>query len=261
MLADTQAARIFFAKAYRQRTCQKIEELVLPEEPKAPSFGNLGMPLVIRSMAGPELLWKYPFKPVRATWDVFQKLPLQNYVMEKKYDGWRAIVQVAAGGITMWTRDKAFIVMPDNLSKQLAALEMPEGTLLDGEIWNMTQRGAWRHNKSVVCALTLWDAMRVGHRDISNEPLEARRQQLEKLLEGKNTPDIKTTEILPADEKLAREIDVEAHSFREGAKARSGFIHGVVLKRRGSPRRDNAVRCVEHADWLKVVFDGMQSGI
>jgi ATP-dependent DNA ligase len=204
-------------------------------------------------------LWKYPFKPVRATWAAFKTLPMSNYFMEKKYDGWRAIVQVGQEGVTLWTRDKALITMPDNLGRQLAALEMPAGTLLDGEIWNMSKRGAWRHNKSVVCALTLWDAVRIDSRDLSNEPIEIRRQQLEQLLAGHDTPDIKTTEILPADEALARQIDEDAHAMREGV--RSGYIHGVVLKRKGSPRRDHAVRCVEHADWIKIVFDGMQSGL
>ena len=231
--------------------------LPLPAEKK--NAGNSNKPRVIRGMATPAL-WKYPFKPLKATWAVFQTVNLQNYFMEKKYDGWRAMVQVANNTVTLWTRDKKLIAMPNNLGEQLAKLEMPEGTLLDGEIWNMDKRGAWRHNPSVVCALTLWDAIRVGVRDLSNEGIESRRQQLEQLLAGKDTPDVKTTEILPADEKLARQIDEEAHSFREGAQARSGFIHGVVLKRHRSPRRDNAVRCVEHADWLKVVFDGMQSG-
>jgi ATP-dependent DNA ligase len=212
-------------------------------------------------MSAPQSVpWKFPFKPMRATWSVFKTLPLQSYIMEKKYDGWRAIVQVGPG-ISLWTREKRQITMPDNLGKQLAALGMPDGTLLDGEIWNMSKRGAWRHNKSVVCALTLWDAIRFDHRDLSNEPLETRRQKLEEILAGKNTPDIKATEILQPDETLAKQIDAEARSFREETNARSGFIHGVVLKRKGSPRRDNAVRSVEHADWIKVVFDGMQSGL
>ena len=218
------------------------------------------MARVIKSMAVPKL-WKYPFKPVRATWDIFKKVNPDNYFMEKKYDGWRAIVQVADGGITLWTREKALIMMPDNLGKQLAALEMPEGTILDGEIWNMFKRGAWRSDRKAICALTLWDAIRVDKRDLSDEPIEVRRQQLEGLLAGKNAPDIKTTEILSADESLAHQIDEEAHSARDGAGARSGFIHGVVLKRRGSPRRDHAVSCKEHPDWLKIVFAGMQSGL
>jgi ATP-dependent DNA ligase len=212
------------------------------------------------------LPWKFPFKPIPAPWSVFQTLTLSNYFMEKKYDGWRAIIQVQGrnlftNGISLWTRDKRMIAMPDNLAKQLVELDMPDGTLLDGEIWNMTKRGAWRHNRASVCALTIWDAIRVGTRDLSNEPIEKRREALEQLLQGKDTPDIKATELLAADETIARQIDAEARSFREGSQARSGFIHGVVLKRRGSPRRDNAVRCVEHADWIKVVFDGMQSGL
>lgn len=218
---------------------------------------------VTRSMVtapAPTLPWKFPFKPVRATWSVFKTSDPAKYFMEKKFDGWRAIVQIGPG-ISLWTREKRQITMPDNLGKQLAELGLPDGTLLDGEIWNMSKRGAWRHNKSVVCALTLWDTIRFAHRDLSNEPIEIRRKQLEDLIGGKDTPDIKATEVLPADESLARKIDEKARSFREGTQARSGFIHGVVLKRRGSPRRDNAVRCVEHVDWIKVVFDGMQSGV
>ncbi len=209
----------------------------------------------------PTLPWKYPFKPVRATWNIFKTVNPEQYIMEKKYDGWRAIVQVTKGGVSLWTREKRPIAMPDNLTKQLAELQLPEGTLLDGEIWNTSKRGAWRHNRSVVCALTLWDAIRVGPQDLSGQPLEARRAELDNIINGKGMPDVTTTEILPVMEQMAREIDQEAHSFRDSTQSRSGFVHGIVLKRRGSPRRDHAVRCVEHADWIKVVFEGMQSGL
>ena len=198
-------------------------------------------------------------KPISASWSIFSILKSDKYWMEAKYDGWRAIVQVDHG-VSLWTRDKRPIAMPNNLVQQLESLDMPDGTLLDGEIWNMNKRGAWRHDKTAVCALTLWDTVRFDNKDLSREPIETRRKKLEELLQDKNTHDIKTTEILPVDENLARKLDEEAPSFRESSQARSGFIHGVVIKRRGSPRRDHVTRCVEHADWIKVVFSGMQSG-
>src|SRR5271157_3490302 len=96
--------------------------------------------------AMPTLPWKFPFKPVRASWSVFKTIDTAKYIMEKKFDGWRAIVQIGPA-ISLWTREKRQITMPDNLGKQLATLGLPDGTLLDGEIWNMSKRGAWRHNK------------------------------------------------------------------------------------------------------------------
>jgi len=198
--------------------------------------------------------FKFPMKPIRASWSIFKTLDPEKYTLEPKYDGFRAIVQVGKE-VTLWTRDKVQMVIPNNLVSQLAELDMPEGTLLDGEIWNMSKRGSWRHNPKEVCALTLWDTIRFAKRDLSNEPIEVRRKHLEDLLQGKNTPDIKSTEILPVDEMLTHKMDEEAHLFRENSKARSGFIHGVVIKRRGSPRRDHVTRCIEHCDWVKLVFN------
>lgn len=199
-------------------------------------------------------------KPVRATSTVLKTVDINKYVMEKKYDGWRAIVIVNKGA-TLWTRDKRKIDLPDNLREQFEVMGIPDGTILDGEIWNPTKRGAWRHNNRVVCNLTLWDAIRLDNHDLSNEPLEARRAKLESLLAGQAISDIKMTELLTPSLELITEIEHEAQSFRESTQARSGFIHGVVLKRKGSPRRDHVTRCVEHVDWVKIVFDGMQSGV
>jgi len=204
--------------------------------------------------------WKYPMKPVRASSAVLKTVDTSKYVMEKKYDGWRAIVIVNRGA-TLWTREKRKIDLPDNLREQFAVMGIPDGTILDGEIWNPTKRGAWRHNHSVVCNLTLWDAIRLDHKDLSNEPLEARRAKLESLFVGKSVPDIQMTELLVPSLELVTEIEQEAQSFRESTQARSGFIHGVVLKRKGSPRRDHVTRSVEHVDWIKIVFSGMQSGV
>jgi ATP-dependent DNA ligase len=202
--------------------------------------------------------WLFPFKPVRVRESIFESIDPQKYILEKKYDGWRALL-IAGPVPILWTREKTRIDMPDNLRPQIESLNLPDGTVLDGEIWTPEKRGAWRHNKGVDCRLTLWDAIRSGKRDLSALPLEARRTELESLL-GAGTRDVGIVEWLPADAASYATVRAEAESFREQAQSRSGFIHGAVLKRRGSPRRDHAVRCVEHADWLKIVVDGMNSG-
>lgn len=202
--------------------------------------------------------WMFPFKPVRVRETIFETIDPKKYVMEKKYDGWRAILIVGQTP-TLWTREKTRIEMPDNLRPQIEALRLPDGTVLDGEIWTPSKRGAWRHNKGVACKLTVWDVVRSGRRDLSAAPLEERRLELKAIL-GPGAEDVGAVEWLPADAASYAEVRREAESFRVQAQSRSGFVHGAVLKRLGSPRRDHAVRCVEHADWLKIVVDGMNSG-
>jgi ATP-dependent DNA ligase len=143
--------------------------------------------------------------------------------------------------------------MPNNLREQLSAMGLPRGTVLDGEIWNPLKRGSWRHDKSVTCQLTLWDAIRVGGQDLSRQPLEERHAALTALMR-EEVADVKAVEHLPANMETLSAIREEAVNHWKTEELRSGFIHGVVLKRKGSPRRDHCSRCVEHADWLKIVF-------
>ena len=203
--------------------------------------------------------WKFPFKPVRVTESVFGTVDPSAYVMEKKYDGFRAILIVGRGRSELWTREQRRIEMPDNLASQVEDLALPDGTVLDGEIWTPTKRGSWRHNRQVRCSLTFWDAIWAGHRDLGHVALEDRVAELRKLVEGR-AEDVSVVEQLPASLEGYRAVVEEAEAFRAGTQSRSGFVHGAVLKRRGSPRRDHSTRCVEHADWLKLVIPGMDSG-
>jgi ATP-dependent DNA ligase len=170
------------------------------------------------------------------------------------FDGWRAIVIVNRVP-ELWTREKHKIDMPINLATQLRQLDLPVGTVLDGEIWNPLKRGAWKHSNGIECKLTLWDAIRYGTKDISTQPIEERRKALYSLLKPE-CEHIKAVEVLPATKENCQMIFKEAAEIRTQA-VRSGFIHGVVLKKNGSPRRDHATRSTEHPDWLKIVFDGM----
>lgn len=202
-----------------------------------------------------EVIWKHPMKPVRVTEAVFDGIVTQDrYVMEKKYDGWRAVVVCDwSGRVSLWTREKRPIDVPDNLRPQLAGLGLPPGTVMDGEIWNPLKRGSWSHNRSVRCLITLWDVVQVGGTDLGQAPIEARYERLASIVGG-GAEDVSVVERIPATAEALREVRAEAEARRSVGSLRSGFIHGVVLKRRGSPRRDHCSRCVEHADWRKIVF-------
>ncbi len=149
--------------------------------------------------------------------------------------------------------------MPDNLREQIASLELPAGTVLDGEIWTPTKRGSWRHDKTVVCNLAFWDVIRAGMEDLSQERLEKRHERLVDLV-GDKAPNIVAIEQHAATVESFEKILKSAREHRSSTDSKSGFVHGVVLKKLGSPRRDHPTRTIDHPDWVKVVFDGMDSG-
>ena len=204
------------------------------------------------------LLFIYPMKPVKVGLSIFDTIDPNNYYMESKYDGWRCIVVINSQP-SLWTRVKTKIDMPINLYEQILSLKLPEGTVLDGEIWTPTKRGSWRHNQNVICNLTLWDAIRSGPNNLSSLPLTQRRLELEKLI-GSGTNEIKLTEVLPATKEVYLGVERSAKEHKALGQCHSGFIHGTVLKRRESPRRDHSIASKEHSDWLKLVIPGMQSG-
>ncbi len=198
-------------------------------------------------------MWIYPMKPKRINESLLSSLRLDDYVLEKKYDGHRAILVVGEHGPRLFTRQKTDLVMPDNIRPQIEALNLPAGTILDGELWTPTKRGSWTQNKSVVCSLSFWDIMAFQGQLTGAMPLDKRRWILEHMI-GDGTQDVKVVEQEPVTVERIAEIRKEAVEHREATQSRSGFVHGVVLKRRGSPRRDNPNRSAEHADWLKIVY-------
>jgi ATP-dependent DNA ligase len=195
---------------------------------------------------------KVPFKPVRVDESILDKIDLSQYLLEAKYDGFRCIL-IQNGRTTLWTRQKNKIEMTDNLSEQVKSLNLPEGTVLDGEIWTPAKRGTWRQDKSVQCLLSFWDAIRYGNEDLSSLPIEKRKEKLRGAINGQ-TPDISTVESFPALKEIYFKIKEEAFRHKQATGVRSGYIHGVVLKRKGSPRRDHPTKSHEHADWIKIVF-------
>lgn len=194
-------------------------------------------------------------KPLSITEEVFRNLRLEDYWMERKFDGWR-VIAITGSTTQLWTRQKRRLRTPRNLEAALAALDLPRGTVLDGEIWAPDKRGGWEQNPGMECLLTFWDCVREGRKDLSKRPVEERRRALEGLVEGKHG-DVAVVEALKATVENLHKIQDEAAAVRFQDEVRSGFIHGTVLKRRGSPRRDHPNRSTNHPDWLKLVFSGM----
>lgn len=195
--------------------------------------------------------WTFPFKPIRVDSGIFDRIDCSLYTAELKYDGWRAVLIAGPRGPELWTREKRKIEIPDSLSEAVRALKLPEGTVLDGEIWNPEKRGGWNHAKGSDCKLTFWDVVKIGSSDLRQRPIEERREALRSVIQ--TTEEISIVEVMSASKSVHDAALESAVSIR--GSSRSGFVHGVVLKKSGSPRRDSNVRCVEHADWLKIVFD------
>ena len=192
----------------------------------------------------------FPMKPVRVQESIFGILDKSKYQMERKFDGHRALL-IVDGRPRLWTRGHQLIEMPFNIEEQLKSIDFPDGTVLDGEIWNPDARGSWVSNRRVKCQLTFWDVIKLRQNDVGQKPLEERQTILDNLIAGK-CPDVMSIKRELPDVHLLKNIRAEAAQVHRNA--RSGFVHGVVLKRKASPRRDHSTRCVEHADWLKVVF-------
>ena len=73
----------------------------------------------------------YPMKPVRVSMQSVGAHPLDRYILEKKYDGHRAILIVDRGQKKLFTRQRVPIAISPDLASQLDPMEMKEGTVLD----------------------------------------------------------------------------------------------------------------------------------
>lgn len=198
----------------------------------------------------------YPMKPVRVTERILKQVS-DRYDMERKYDGHRAVVTVSDDRVAFWTREKRPMSVPRAVLEAVAEMGMPPGTVLDGEIWSSTKRGGWSSSGEDPCKVVFWDAVRVGHRSLSEDPIEARRTELARLVGGGSAL-VSVVSVMDATPEVLEAVREEAETARKARNARSGYIHGVVLKRKGSPRRDRSTRCAEHADWMKILLPGME---
>lgn len=173
---------------------------------------------------------------------------------EWKWDGIRAQLIRRAGKVFLWTRGEE-LVTDRHPELAAAAVRLPDGTVLDGEIlpWRgdsvlpfaQLQRRIGRKTlgkkllQEVPVVLVAYDLLEHGGRDLRPEPLTTRRHSLETLLSPLAGTPLRLSPLVPfaAWDDLAR--------LRQDSRAR--LVEGLMLKRRDSPYRVGRVR----GDWWK----------
>ena len=203
----------------------------------------------------------YPFflaSPLEADIDTLGAL--DDWLIEWKWDGIRAQLIRRGGDIALWSRGEERMDgrFPE-IEAALAALDID--AVIDGELL------AWRAEDDRPLPFTAlqtriqrrkpgpktladtpvrvlaYDLLELDGEDLREQPLHARRAQLDTLLEGLASPVLQTSpRIEPADWR-------EAAHLREQARERG--VEGFMLKRRDSPYRHGRKR----GDWWKWKID------
>lgn len=176
-----------------------------------------------------------------------------NWQAEWKWDGIRGQLLRRAGACSLWSRGEEMLNgrFPEI---EAAAADLPEGTVLDGEILAWRDGGALpfsvlqrrigrlrpsaRIQREAPVAFLAYDLLECDGQDWRGEPLERRRQRLvETVADGGDA--LMVSRPLPADDwsELAHYRDT----------ARDYGTEGLMLKRYGSPYRVGRTR----GDWWK----------
>ncbi len=188
---------------------------------------------------------------------------LSDWQAEWKWDGIRAQIIKRAGEIFIWSRGED--LMTERFPEIAKAAEnLPDGTVLDGEIlpWNADgvmlfndlQRRIGRKTlgakllSDVPVILQCYDLIEYEGADIRSLEFKTRREYLEKTLENLDAQSkkvLRPTQIVEAAnwENLA-EIRTQSRSLK---------VEGFMLKRRDSPYRTGRHR----GDWWKWKIDPM----
>jgi ATP-dependent DNA ligase len=124
----------------------------------------------------------------------------EEWVIEPKYDGWRALALTDAESVRLETRTGNPITQVPYLAAALAA-SVPPGTILDGEIvdltsereWNRTQtilsttRGGYQHEpcaEDPALTYVLFDILALAGTDLRDLILAERKQHLAELIDS-----------------------------------------------------------------------------
>ena len=167
---------------------------------------------------------------------------LHAYQTEWKWDGIRAQAVKRGGEVFLWSRGE------DLVTKQFpelaeAFLQLPDGTVLDGEIvawdgatplpFNSLQKRLGRKKvgekvlKETPTHYLVYDVLEEAGQDLRDLPLETRRERLEHILAAYPLERVTLTEML-----TATNLD-ELETLR--TQARDVNAEGLMLKRKDSP--------------------------
>lgn len=162
-----------------------------------------------------------------------------EWLIEPKYDGWRALAHIY-DEVHLETRTGNPITQVPYLTTALA-YEVPPGTILDGEIvdlsggrqWNRTQtilsttRNGYQHQPSATdpeLSYVLFDILALEGTDLRGRPLSERKQSLRHLFKNILDPSITVLAVAPTEDASEEALH---------AILTAGF-EGAVIKHRDS---------------------------
>jgi DNA ligase-1 len=174
--------------------------------------------------------------------------PIENWLVEWKYDGIRAQLVRRSGQSWLWSRGEDLIT---DRFPEISAVALPDGTVVDGEvlIWRdgvpalfaALQKRIGRKTLSgkmmqeLPAALIAYDLLEQDGEDLRKLPQRERRQRLEALVAEAASPQLVLSPLVEA-------VDWEAlATLREESRAR-GRGHDDQGRRRAVRRRPHA-RC------------------
>jgi bifunctional non-homologous end joining protein LigD len=186
----------------------------------------------------PEALLKRVFPPMLATLVSSPPEPGSDWLLEMKYDGYRAVSALSGGRVAMWTRNALDLTARFVHIARAWSRVVVGDAVIDGEIVALDHEGRPRfqllQEGDPETILFAFDLLWLNGQDLRTRPLEERRDLLTSVMSNLG-PSLRIAERVegPAAEALAR-------------VAGQG-LEGLIAKRRGSPYVGTRSR-----DWLKL---------
>jgi bifunctional non-homologous end joining protein LigD len=185
----------------------------------------------------PRQLLRKVFPPMLATLSSGPPRDEENWTYELKYDGFRAIVAIAAGNAAMLSRNE--LDLSARFPRTFAAVKKLKAkeAVLDGEIVVLDEKGAPRFQllqQGGAELLVLFDLLWLEGRDLRKLPYEERRRMLERFC-AKTPAGITISRILPGDGERALQ------------EAASAGWEGIIAKRNLSKYEGRRSK-----EWLKI---------
>lgn len=166
----------------------------------------------------------------------------KDWIFEIKWDGYRAIAEVAKYGVNFYSRNQvSFNETFPPLLESLADLE--EEAVLDGEVVVVDQKGIgkfqllqqYQKTKKGILVYYLFDILFLNGKDLQNLPLSERKTILKKAFP-----------LLPANIKISDFIEEEGINFYKLALKEG--LEGIIAKKSNSIYRQGQ----RSRDWLKI---------
>lgn len=242
------------AKVSKQEVAEIAHRLMGDWEPTAEWYEQL----VSEEMSSRALSTPYPFylaSPIEK--EVEELGEPSEWQAEWKWDGIRAQVIRRGSEVFIWSRGEELITdrFPEIAQ---AALTLPEGTVIDGEILVMKgdsvlpfailqkRIGRKALSKSILAeapaALMVYDLVEFAGEDWREKPMKDRRAKVVEVLDGKSA-------VFHISPTIHFESWDELRELREGSRERA--VEGIMLKRLSSPYQAGRKR----GDWWKWKID------